>query len=398
MGIMPARITPDQLLRHTLAAQCLDARSDDPDVVAMAGRVGGLHATDHLTPYLSLLARIEDFRPEQLTAAWLRERRLDRRRVMRGTLHVVPTERLPVLGCALAPRSGELPREVAALGLDASEERRVAEAILAVLGASGPQTVAGLRKLVPAELQRTLTDRYAGRYGVVTVVTGLLWDRGLLVQGIERPGPDGWRTAPVHYLRAADAFGDEVASRLGGGLKPCDRAAADRSVARWYFAAHGPASAADWAWWSGLPASRAGPALRSIAPELAEVEVVGRADRFLLPAAELDELHERLDAPPAGVRVLPYEDNALKGYRATRDRFFDPAGIARERAFNRFGEALPTILVGGRITGTWVWKERRSIAASLFAAPDGPARAAIEEELARVAAFLGASEVELRAG
>ena len=384
-------ITLDQLRRYTLARQRLEPRAEETDVVAVVEQVGGLHATDHFTPYLSLLARIEGFRAEDLTTAWLRERVVDRRRLMRGTLYVVPTERLAELIGAF----GELRTGPDQWGISDDERARLGGAILEAIERHGPQSAVSLKKLVPAELQRSLTDKYRNRSSNVAVVLRTLWEQGALAQTVANHSSTlDWRTAPSHYVRC------DVPELTAG------QAEADRAVAAWYFRAYGPATVDDWRWWSGLPAGRANAALAAIRPELAVVSVPGLSDALYLPADALDALRSTPDCPPVGVSVLPHEDNALKGYKATRSRFYDPDGRAETAAFNQYGEALPTILVDGRIAGTWAWDVRpagvqskkvlqaeRSLRVQLFDQPDGATRKRLERELERVAAFLGADGV-----
>jgi hypothetical protein len=66
-----------------------------------------------------------------------------------------------------------------------------------------------------------------------------------------------------------------------------------------------------------------------------------------------------------GVQLLAHEDTALKAYHQTRARYL--AGVPQRRAFNQIGEALPTVIINGRVAGTWSWDARtRSIRTRLI--------------------------------
>ena len=111
------------------------------------------------------------------------------------------------------------------------------------------------------------------------------------------------------------------------------------TLARRYLAGYGPASAADLAWWSGLPLGAARRALAAAAP----TETVG--ELFALPGTfEV--------APPAAppALLLAAFDTTMLGYRrreplvtAGHDRRVRPGG----------GMLRPVVLIDGLAAGTW---------------------------------------------
>jgi hypothetical protein len=111
-------------------------------------------------------------------------------------------------------------------------------------------------------------------------------------------------------------------------------------LAERYFAAHGPATFQDFAWWSGLAAAEARAALHAVKPRLSRESVDGR------------EYWQPRSAPPAGeekgiARLLPPFDEYLVGY-TDRSAAIDPAHVRKISSM-----LSPTILLGGRIVGTW---------------------------------------------
>jgi hypothetical protein len=166
-----------------------------------------------------------------------------------------------------------------------------------------------------------------------------------------------------------------------GGALTHDEALAE--LARRYFRSRGPASAADFAWWSGLAPAEARAGLAAVAAELASESIAGvtywRAPRAprLSPAALADAY------------LLPAFDEYLVAYR-------DRSAVLSTRDTPRInaggGLLAPTVVVGGRVVGTWRRALGRgvvTIGLSLFDRPAPGARKRIEAAAERYAAFLG---------
>jgi hypothetical protein len=88
------------------------------------------------------------------------------------------------------------------------------------------------------------------------------------------------------------------------------------------------------------------------------------------------------------VHFLAHEDVALKAYAETRTRYL--GGVAERAAFNQVGEALPAVVVGGRVVGTWSWDVRRRTVRCVYhrTGVGPPDRAAIRAAATRVTAGL----------
>ena len=144
-------------------------------------------------------------------------------------------------------------------------------------------------------------------------------------------------------------------------------------LARRYFAAFGPATAADFTAWSGLPSSRAVSLVRD---ELTEVPVGTRTGYRLGQAEPLD-----------GVRLLSAFDNYLVGYR-DRSMIIDDA---HRGAVYVGGVIKATVLVDGRVLG--IWKLARTPkAATVTVTPFVPftarVRRAIADEVEDIGRFI----------
>jgi DNA glycosylase AlkZ-like len=341
-----------RLAAQRFQAQWLAGR-DGADVAGVAGHVCGIQAQDTAAARLGIRARSTGTTAGDVRAA-SRDGSVVRTWLMRGTLHLVPAADvrwlLSVFGARNVAGGTRRRRE---LGLD---ERTCARA-LDVL----PRILADENPLSRADL----VDRLA-RHGVVidpsgqapAHLVGYAAGRAILCRGpdLARDEPgyvplDGWvPAAPVPDAQAALA-----------------------ELTRRYLAAFGPASTADLAAWSGLPA---GTARRGFA--LLDKEIVAVSeDRYVLAADPAPPG----DRPP-GVRLVGAFDTYLLGYR-DRAAMLEPRFTKRIQAGG--GIIHPAVLVDGRVAGTW--RLRR---AEVHVEPFEPVDpTALAEEAADLGRFLG---------
>lgn len=159
-----------------------------------------------------------------------------------------------------------------------------------------------------------------------------------------------------------------------------DRPAALAELARRYLTARGPASDRDLAWWSGLTLTEVRTAIASVADEFDRLELDG-VTYLMRPGTE---------EAAGGVHLLPGFDEYMLGYG---DRSAPLAGRPLEHIVpGKNGMFLATIVVDGRIVGTW----RRTVRASgveILPQPwmplDTSARRGIEKSAERYAEYLG---------
>ena len=86
----------DQVNQFLLGKQHLLPETQGRDVVAVVKGICALHATAAPSPFLSLWSRVKDFQREQLDVELYDARGLVRALCMRRTLHIVPSDALPV--------------------------------------------------------------------------------------------------------------------------------------------------------------------------------------------------------------------------------------------------------------------------------------------------------------
>lgn len=110
-----------------------------------------------------------------------------------------------------------------------------------------------------------------------------------------------------------------------------------------YFRSHNPATAADFAWWSGLPAGDVRAAIGAVGENLSQKVVDGKQYLFWCGPA--------LPVPDENiVHLLPAFDEYIIAYR---DREAVLPSLNHHRAVSSNGVFRPVIIRGGRVVGIW---------------------------------------------
>ena len=221
---------------------------------------------------------------------------------MRGTLHLLAAADLPLVLAVFGPlHLARGRRRLTQLGLPPAEAERSTEVAAEILAEEGPLT------------RHELAERLRAR--------GVPVDR-------EGPGADPRRRAAPRTPACSCEAGVRGREELYGPIDPGplpDRDAAVAELARRYAAAHAPATAADFAAWSGLPAA-------DVRARWAEPEPPGRRRR----------------KAPSGCSAA--FDEWLLGW-ASRDLVLD--GRHAKRVAPGGGIIRPVAIADGRVFATW---------------------------------------------
>jgi hypothetical protein len=349
---------PAELARLRLETQRISATTftDPAEVVAWLGAV---QAQDYLGALWAVGLRLARAREQDVERA-LADRRIVRTWPMRGTLHFVAAADARWLVDLLGPR--------------------------AIAGAAGRFRALELDDATVARARRVLAKRLEAG---TPITRGAAYDQ-LERAKISTAGQRGihilWRLAHERLICFGPREGKQQTFVLFDAWLPRARALPSEEalgeLACRYFTGHGPAAVADFAWWSGLKVSDAHRAVALAGGRLQRVLAGGRP--YWCGHAP---------APPPAARgrahLLPAFDEFVVAY-ADRTAAVAPAHQVHVNAGG--GILNPTIVIDGRVAGTW--KRRLSRREVVFApAPFGALGAAksraVATALERYAAFLG---------
>ena len=334
---MSISLSNDQLRFLRLRAQRLTPQQLDEviHVAQVVKEVCGIQAQDAFAATLAVRSRSVGLVVTDIEKARVHERTIVRTWGPRGTLHILASDDigwlLPLLGPVFVAGDRRRREE---LGLSEDICVKSMRIIRNVLASQGPLTRAEL-------IERLATN---GIHLEGQARPHLLARAAL--EGLICLGPD--RGAEPTYVLLNDWIDQE---HTGHALSE-DEAYAE--LTRRYLSAYGPATPGDQAAWSGLPLSRIRAAWQRIEDELLEVEAANSPDWMLkTQAAQLDEL----PAATPIVRLLPRFDIYLLGYQK-RDLAVPSQYAKRINAGG--GIVHPTVLVDGRIVGTWKSKREKN--------------------------------------
>ncbi len=313
--------------------------------VEVVSWLGAMQAQDYAAALWAIGLRTREATQASVEQA-ITEGRIVRTWPMRGTLHFLAAEDVRWMSALMAPRviannKSRLQRE---FDLDDTVLARCRKVLVKALRDGQRLT----RGEVYAKLEEAgiATARQRGIH-----ITGRLAQEGLLCLG---PRADKQPTFVLldHWIPDS---------------RTMEREQALAELARRYFHSHGPATAQDFAWWSGLTVKDVQLAIELAAADLTREIIDGRL--YLHSGEELESADVSGDP-----HLLPSFDEYLVAYKDRSEAVearFSPQVIGINGLFNA------GIVIGGRIVGTW----KRNIDKSGVTVELSPFRVLLKKEL-----------------
>ena len=323
-----------RMARHHLT---IPAASSPADVVrAMCGA----HAQVLSAAEVSVGLRLEGGTRADVQRALWEDRSLVKTFGPRGTVHLLPTEDLPLWTGALSalPRSGGVPPE--SMRLTAEQTSQVIEAIGGALS-EDDLTVDELSDEVVARTGSWAGDlvmpAFQGYWPRWRRVISSAANAGVLCYGPNR-GRNTTYANPHRWRPFKPLNGEEALSEL----------------LRRYLRSYGPATPQQFARWLNTSTEFISKLFGSLTTELEEVQLDGKPAWLLAGDVAMPA------EPATGVRLLPYFDAYAVG---SHPRELLLPGKASTRALAR-GQAgnYPVLLVDGVVAGVWhQWRSGRKL-------------------------------------
>jgi hypothetical protein len=284
--------------------------------------MGALQAQDYQQSLWAIGLRMQAATVADIEQAIV-DRKIVRTWPMRGTLHFVPSEDIRwMLSLSASRMLAQERRRREQLELDDAIMERCQERFSGALQ--------GNRRLSRPKMMQLLEDaKISTAHQRGYHILWYLSVTGLLCLG------------PMQDKQQTFVLLDEWVPRA----QSLSREESLASLARRYFASHGPATMSDFAWWAGLTRADARLGLEGAQGDLMTDQRNGQA-YWMTKGAE-----GQCADDPSKVHLLPGFDEHLLGYK---DR---SAVLAAEHAQmvvpGNNGMFLPTLVVAGQVVGTW---------------------------------------------
>jgi len=348
---MPPLLSTHDIRLLRLRAQRLESRAPREALVDVVRSIVGINAQSIPAMQLALRARVAGLTLGDIDDA-IHQRRLVRTWLMRGTLHLAAADDFGLLIGLLGPEliPGGRRRRLE-LGLDDETSARGLKALRFLLKRDGALTRTKIVERLNA--QGVALDR---KTQAPIHLIGLAALKGWLVYGADRDGKETFRLADSGLAMAADQASLELARRYAQG--------------------YGPASAQDFAAWSGLRMARARAAWGALAEQGEIIEARAVDETLWLTSLALAAF---ADSASPVVNLIPAFDTLILGY-ANRDLIVDPAYQAE---VYHGGQTVPVVLIDGQAAGVWRYArqgKRLSISIRAFESFDAETRRLIGEE------------------
>ena len=172
------------------------------------------------------------------------------------------------------------------------------------------------------------------------------------------------------------------------GIHPerLDEAQAQRDLLLKYLRGYGPASVWDFAYWAGFKITDAKKIFDAIKDKLVETKIKNIKRPFWVLREDLESLRDAIKEK-VPMRFLPEFDPLIMRHK-DKTRILNDEH--RKKIFLPLADVTPTILIDGRITGTWSFKvSDRKLTTSLFKSMDSNSVKKLTQESGRLSQFFG---------
>jgi hypothetical protein len=378
------KVSMDKVRRLYFIKHHLFKKANRKDFVRVVSDVCGLHAQAARSPYLALWSRVEGFEDQLLDKALFEDKSLVKTWVMRGTLHIIPSEELPFYNRSLRRMWFEHHgRFMKAPEWPSLERRRT--------------------QIYPRILQ-ALTQKPLRRKDLGDKVRFLLKDDSL------------------PYERLFSGWGGILKETAYEGLtvhaEPCERESCIAKLSQWlprielgsvseeeaqkrllinYLRGYGPATQQDFSLWSGMMAGDAKRAIENASSMTEQIEVEGAKGRFWILKGDVKASASIDSDEPAPARLLPKFDSILLGHK-------DRTRIIKEQhkklVFKpKVGDIAATVLINGQIAGTWRHtRKKHALAVSVkpFGRIAQDDMAEVKQQASELSQYMGAEELNFQ--
>ena len=381
-------VTWNQVAAFRLRRHHLLERASKKSLLPVVRDMAGAQAQLVSAAQISLWSRVRDLEIAHVEEA-LKKRALVKASCMRRTLFLVPSRDLAIFVRGSARRAEKEIRWARGKGVP---ERVIDAAIEAALGVlneplTRPEIAERVSRILGVQTQTFQGGGWGNRRNLAAVPVGdlnypvvelihLAGARGVVCYGPSRGNEPTFVRADAWIPKWQDVPREQAEGRL----------------LRTYLRAFGPATAADFALWTGITLTDAREIWGREQGDIVPVNVEGWETAVL--RKDLEELTQtELERPL--VRLLPYFDTYLLGHK---EREHLVAMEHRPSVYRAQGWIAPVVLVDGRVAAVWEHARegnRLRVQVTKFKSISRRVIAGIQEEAQDLGRFLGAANVDV---
>lgn len=383
-------VTWEQVVAFRLSRHHLLERAPTTSLTSVAGDIAGVQAQLLSAAQIALWSRVHELQIETIEKA-MTERSLVKAACMRQTQFLVPSDELAIFVRGSA--------------------RRAEKEIRWTRGKSVPDQVidatidATLEALDQPRTRPEIAERVSQALGaqVQSIRGGVGWGSRRKVDAV----PVGGINFPVVYLLHLVAARGVVCAGPNHGNEPTfvraeawipkwqdvPREQAEVHLLHKYLRAFGPATAADFAQWSGMTLTEARSIWAQEQHDLVMVNVEGWSADVL--RADLDKL-ALSNGELSPVRLLPYFDTFLLGHK---NRNHLVSALNQPRIYRPQGWISAVVLQNGRVIAVWEYTLKRNNLNLQVTRLESISRhilTGIQEEANKLGRFFGVPSVEIQ--
>ncbi len=352
-----AMITSAEIIGLRLQNQQIaDSRFRSP--AALVGHMGAMQAQHYEMVKYAIGLRIPAATKGQVERA-LDSGKIIRTHALRPTWHLIRATDLTGVLQLTAPRIlASLKTRHRQLGLSAEVLQKAFHTFQNVLKGHPGRS----REELLSALQKTGVKTQGDNRGAHILMAAEL--NQIICSGKQK----GKQSTYALYPAAAATSGDLSHERLTAWL------------AEKYFTSHGPATAADFSWWSGLTLTAARQGLAAIAAKLASVTLGG--ERYWYRKGT-----DRLHGDTEKAYLIPAFDELVVSYK-NKAMLFQPKD--KSKAISSNGIFWPVVLINGQATGLWKLVKKTNglqIQTTLFRRHSAKEKALIRAAASRAGSF-----------
>ena len=335
-------------------------------------------ASNSMGLYIGLFNRMKNISKQTIEKILNNNLELGRFRGMRRDTFLIHKDNFEMIFSGThRMREERIKKDLQIWGIEKPEYINIARKILNNLS-SCKLNYLSLQKSLPEEDVRQIKLK-EGKSSISSTnfeqVFSVLLDRWQVIRSWEKPGSKHPVYCLFDALHSPSMFSNDYAK-------------AENTLVLRYIGSFGPVTVEEIAWWCDLASLRVKQILElpEIKSEIEEIEITGST--HYIDINELEDFNEQEYEIEDQCHILGENDPLLLGYP------FEEIFVApeyRASVFNRSGGSQPSVMIDGRVIGTWSFKETKScldLSISMFRSIKRKQESRLFRETDRIADFL----------